>query len=512
MTRQNCHALRDELHGYRLGEGSPLERQKIELHLEKCAGCNNELYLLHELEQAARVSPTALTDSHKRTILADIHRTLRTQENTSVEVKSNFNWRQWFVMPVGAMACAAALVFMLTTPTAHIDNSQNATTTAQLDKSVIHVPPPQKVLEVKTPFSIGPGVVAFQSAQARARVEKAGTARKVSLNRGAMVAEFNRLENQEPLEIITPHARVIIRGTVFAVRAGQNATTVSVNRGKVEVRANDGTVTWLGAGETIEVGRVKEASVTPSEPLQVAMASHFGPQSNTDHDSQNETQEDKPQTGLYPSPALDAIAQPKEEPKVVSPMARVATKATPVTKAVVKAAPVASPAASGMELLHSARTLWRDGKHGQAIQGLQAVLSGEVLTSLNGRETNEARYLLATIHRDVGDYGRAAGMLRLVANGGNSLTARMAQLELARLESRHLGNLPVSREILENLVQGGTFDIVAEEGLFELCALYIKSNQWAQARACLTKFITQYQNSQRLSEARKLFENLPNEP
>ena len=40
MTRPECQNLRDKLHGYRLGEGTPLERQKLELHLKKCAGCN----------------------------------------------------------------------------------------------------------------------------------------------------------------------------------------------------------------------------------------------------------------------------------------------------------------------------------------------------------------------------------------------------------------------------------------------------------------------------------------
>ena len=34
MTRPECQKLRDKLHGYRLGEGTPLERQKLELHLK----------------------------------------------------------------------------------------------------------------------------------------------------------------------------------------------------------------------------------------------------------------------------------------------------------------------------------------------------------------------------------------------------------------------------------------------------------------------------------------------
>ena len=131
------------------------------------------------------------------------------------------------------------------------------------------------------------------------------------------------------------------------------------------------------------------------------------------------------------------------------------------------------------------------------------------LQNLSGTERNEARYLLATIHRDVGDYGRAATLLRVVSKQNGGITGRMAQLELARLEARHLGHPNRAQVILEELVANDTLDIVAEEGLFELCALYIKSNQWPEAKKCLQDFLNRFSESERSAEAQNLLSNLP---
>ena len=144
-----------------------------------------------------------------------------------------------------------------------------------------------------------------------------------------------------------------------------------------------------------------------------------------------------------------------------------------------------------------------------AIDALEQVLAGGEVQNLSGTERNEARYLLATIHRDVGDYGRAAKLLRVVSEQDSDITGRMAQLELARIEARHLGHQAKAQEILEALVETGTLDIVAEEGLFELCALYIKSSQWPQAKKCLQNFLRKFSESERSDEAQSLLNNLP---
>ena len=507
MTRPDCQKLREELHGYRMGEGTPLARQKLELHLKKCAGCNNELYLLHELEQAARVGPPALTDANKRNILNNIHRTLRQEDAPVLELSTGFDWRKWFALPAAGFACAAALLMVLSNPALEeqgLDSSAGAVVAQKAETAT----PTQTTtpLQLNKVLAVGPGVVAFQTAQTKTLVRQRGTARTIDLSRGAMVAEFNRAKDQDPLEIVTPHATIIIRGTVFAVNTGALSTTVAVNRGKVEVRSNSGDITMLLAGQSVEVGDEPQNLAEETKPLQVAMTSHFGTQPQAPVKSPTL---ESPQAGLLPSPALDAESEQAPEYSPTQKQARPAAKAASKKPAPGKKPKPKAAKASAMELLQSARTLWRDQKHSLAIEALESLLSGDEISSLNPRERDEARYLLATIHRAVGDYGRAATLLRVLSTEKQSMTGRMAQLELARLEARHLGHQSKARSILEGLVSEGKLDIVAEESLFELCALYIKNSQWTEAKSCLQNFLTKFSQSERSPEARDLFNNLP---
>ena len=507
MTRPECQKLREELHGYRRGEGTPLARQKLELHLNKCAGCNNELYLLHELEQAARVGPPALTDANKRNILNNIHQTLRQEEGPVLELNSGFDWRKWFALPAAGFACAAALMMVLSNPAIEQNNIQGPADVVVAQKAEPAAPAQtEKTIELDQVLAVGPGVVAFQTAQTKTLVRQRGTARTIDLSRGAMVAEFNRAKGQDPLEIVTPHATIIIRGTVFAVNTRLRSTTVAVNRGKVEVRSNNGDITMLLAGQSVEVGHESKNLAEETKPLQVAMTSHFGTQPTT---LEEKSTTEGPQAGLLPSPALDAEPEQAPEYSPTRKQARSAAKAISKKPTPAKKAKPQVSKASAMELLQSARTLWRAQKHDLAIEALEALLSGDELSSLNDRERGEARYLLATIHRAVGDYGRAATLLRVLSNDKQSMTGRMAKLELARLEARHLGHQSKARAILEGLVSEGKLDIVAEESLFELCALYIKSSQWSEAKNCLQNFLTKFSHSERSPEARDLFNNLP---
>ena len=41
--KKTCSAFRDDLPGYRLGEGTPLERERLKAHLEVCADCRAHL-------------------------------------------------------------------------------------------------------------------------------------------------------------------------------------------------------------------------------------------------------------------------------------------------------------------------------------------------------------------------------------------------------------------------------------------------------------------------------------
>jgi len=274
---------------------------------------------------------------------------------------------------------------------------------------------------------------------------------------------------------------VIIRGTVFAVRTAETETTVAVDRGKVEVRTKDGKSTFLGAGQMMRIGVTPQPTESQpiEEDIQSNMQSHFGIQPvpaaepEVKADATHETKSLKKKAARVPAPEL---------PKV--------TRAT---------AP---------ELIRGARTLWRQGAYDDAIDAVKSVLQGEGIDNLSDVDRNDARYLLATIHRDRGDYGKAATLLRLLASEHGAPSSRLAKLELARVMARHLGDSVQAGKLLGQLTADGVDDLIAEESLFELCALHLKAGAVTAAADCLAQFVERFSQSDRVSTARELLKGL----
>ena len=63
--KKTCSAYRDDLPGYRLGEGTPLERERMKAHLEGCADCRAHLAAYEMLVRDAREEPPALAIEDK---------------------------------------------------------------------------------------------------------------------------------------------------------------------------------------------------------------------------------------------------------------------------------------------------------------------------------------------------------------------------------------------------------------------------------------------------------------
>ena len=214
MTKSKCDNVRDRLRGYRLGEGTPLERLQIETHLDQCAGCNNELWLHYELDKAARMSPAPLSEGQKRSILKSIHTEVGQSSSATIELRGPSLWQRWMLVPAAA-AAFALLIAIIPSPAPEVTTVPSVALNGPESVTPTHMATPDKP---ETPLAVGPGVVAFTTKQANTQVEKKKHGRRVALNRGELVAEYKRPEGDEPLEVITPHATVIIRGTVFAVR------------------------------------------------------------------------------------------------------------------------------------------------------------------------------------------------------------------------------------------------------------------------------------------------------
>ena len=107
---------RDDLPGYRLGEGSPLERERIKAHLESCPDCRAHLEAYELLVRDAREEPPALSIDAKDQIWQNIERELPgAQPSLWSSLNELFGARWQPALGMAAVACLAYVVIITNT-------------------------------------------------------------------------------------------------------------------------------------------------------------------------------------------------------------------------------------------------------------------------------------------------------------------------------------------------------------------------------------------------------------
>ncbi|MFH1808002.1 MAG: AgmX/PglI C-terminal domain-containing protein [Pseudomonadota bacterium] len=219
MDEVRCQQIRDQLHAFRGGEGTPLWRQSVEVHVAGCASCRSELWLQAELESAAKQGPPPLSDARKRVILEGVLEDIEDQPSVVARVR-RLGWPR-LAVPAVAMAAAAAMMLWL------------------------HQPEPQP--ELSGWVQAGLGVEAFAPEAAALRYEATPDRPILVLERQTVMVRFTRPEGVQPLEVRTPHATVYVRGTVFFVEVREDQTVIGVQHGLVEVMDAEGRSVMVGS-------------------------------------------------------------------------------------------------------------------------------------------------------------------------------------------------------------------------------------------------------------------------
>ena len=242
--KKTCSAFRDDLPGYRLGEGTPLERERLKAHLEGCADCRAHLAAYEQLVQDAREEPPALAIGDKDRIWKNIEKELPGTQPSLLDSLQKLFQPRWQPALGMAAACLAYLVLVNPAP-------QNETPTpdaanqpmAQSAESTEHTSKPLKVVvaELTQPDShealeVAPGVNARTTK--RAKVRKTGTAHapRVELTQGDLLAEYTRQAKQEPMVVQTRTLRRL--SVVPSVDHVGAELILAVADGKVEARQN----------------------------------------------------------------------------------------------------------------------------------------------------------------------------------------------------------------------------------------------------------------------------------
>lgn len=100
-------------------------------------------------------------------------------------------------------------------------------------------------------FTCANGLVLEAETAARLRVVQDGGSEATAVRAGAVLVT---VPDGEPFQIRTPHAIASVRGTVFAVAVGEDATAVFVAEGEVGVvSVMGGAPVTLEAGEGVDV-------------------------------------------------------------------------------------------------------------------------------------------------------------------------------------------------------------------------------------------------------------------
>jgi hypothetical protein len=127
------------------------------------------------------------------------------------------------------------------------------------------------------------------------------TRRKLRLTRGAVLCDVTRRAPGQSFEVLTPHARVQVRGTVFSVEVDAAHTAVQVHEGRVHV-----------AGRVLQAGERWSSGGAVSAPDRALFASEVRSALARRQSSPAPSQPPTLVEPLYPSlPSSDSRAEPR---------------------------------------------------------------------------------------------------------------------------------------------------------------------------------------------------------
>ena len=452
---KTCITYRDELPGYRLGEGAPLERERLRTHLEGCSDCRAHLEAYETLVRDAREEPPALLLEDKDRIWRTIERELPGSHPSLIDSLSKLFTPKW--QPALGLGVACLAYVVLVNPVSEQQpNRASAPIVADLNQAAESTLEAKRTLEVvlaelsqpttHLALEVAPGIEARTTA--KAQIRKTGTARapRLELTNGDLLAEFTRQPKQEPMVVQTPHFEAIVRGTIFVIRVDDTGSSLTVADGKVEARRS-GMSVMVTAGQSLRITDDKDSAADPTK---------LDAPNVEDANVINAMKE------LFPNHQSEATAAP--------------VKAQ--AKAIQKPAPRPS-IEDPTRTLQKAREAWLNGKLNQAKTQVTALLQHP---SLSPKLQDDARLLRASILRARNEINEAMVDLEVVASMGRE-GSRVAAFELGRL-AKEQGRLVTAKRALKQVLTTNESDVLGEEARFELCQLLTEEGSGDESVEC----------------------------
>jgi anti-sigma factor RsiW len=251
---------------------------RLHAHIESCAACRERAALWRGLAPALRaLEPAPPEAMATRRMQLAIERQLA---RAVVSPRRRWRWI-WAPSALGLAGAVAAALLWFHRPVqprgATADGRAGFATLARLSGSVTvggRALQPSATVPVGSTLALGDGAEADLAMNrgtvvrlaGPAHLALAGTATAVTLrlDDGALTAAVAHRLAGETFAVVTPDARVEVRGTRFSVVKGREGSSVRVDEGRVFVQFADGQTRFVSAGESADSFAPAEQPAAPA--------------------------------------------------------------------------------------------------------------------------------------------------------------------------------------------------------------------------------------------------------
>ena len=438
---------------------------RLHAHIESCAACRERAALWRGLTPALRgLEPAPPAAMATRRMQIEIERQL-----ARAIVSQRPRWR-WLWAPAALGLCGAAAAALLWFHGAFRPRGAEFATLERMTGTITvggralgpaATVPAGSTLALadaaEADLAMARGTVVHLTGPAHVALGGTASAVTLRLDDGVLTAAVAHRLAGETFAVVTPDARVEVRGTRFSVVKGREGSTVRVDEGRVFVKFTDGRTRFVSAGESV-------ASFEPAEQPPA-------PQSET-------------------PPALEP-ATPLEAPPGRAPTCAGAMRACRETTGAVRASMREGEPGHALRIL---------SERGRTTSELEARCGGDDLSACQ----DELRYLRAEALNQAGRLDDAIGAYHALDRRSAPPAMRQNALYAAAQIERRRGHENAARTDYERALDAAPRGALREETLIGAMETAQASGDPRRAGALARRYLGEFPNGIGAPTARRL--------
>ena len=264
----NCSQVEARLVDVVDGRLDPVATVRLHAHIEGCADCRSRAAFWRiAVPKMRSLAPPAPDAMSVRRMQVEIERLVGAEAALPAPPPAPRRWLRLFVPATLTFVGAAALLLALRAPSKSLETGRSAesgyatlsrvtgalTIAGRAQAAAARLPADRELVLAaasQAELSLDRGSRSRIEGTARMRLGGSARAVEVRLEAGSLDAAVANRVAGETFVVATPHLRVEVRGTKFAVVATAIGSSVRVSEGRVAVRFADGSERPVAAGES----------------------------------------------------------------------------------------------------------------------------------------------------------------------------------------------------------------------------------------------------------------------